>query len=237
MHNRIYFASDLHLFARHSQAARYAAVIGRAAAQARVFVLGGDIFDFRWSTLESTGATVAAAIDWLSRLAAEHPRCHFHYLLGNHDYNRGLMAALAELELAAANFSWHLYYLRMGSSVFLHGDVADRFMTAERLTKTRSRWLHARRPGRLRRHVYDLVLRAGLHRPVPLLVHRKRRVAKRILAYLEDIREGPKNGVRNIYFGHTHRRVCGYRYGGLAFHNGGAPIRGMGFHLVEVVLS
>jgi len=32
---------------------------------------------------------------------------------------------------------------------------------------------------------------------------RKRIVVRRILKYLESIGEGPGNGVRNVYFGHT----------------------------------
>jgi hypothetical protein len=130
--------------------------------------------------------------------------------------------------------SWHRFYLRLGTSVFLHGDVADRPMTAQALVQSRSRWLHAKRRGRFHSRVYHLAVRAGLHRPVPFLAHRKRTVARRILRYLEHVGHGPHTGVRNIYFGHTHRRLSNYRYAGLAFHNGGGAIRGQRFRIVEV---
>ncbi len=72
-----------------------------------------------------------------------------------------------------------------------------------------------------------------LHRSVPHLVYAKRIVVRRILKYLESVGQGPGNGVRNVYFGHTHRRMSNYRYRGLAFHNGGAPIKGMKFRIIE----
>ena len=135
------------------------------------------------------------------------------------------------------NLSWHRFYLRLGDSLFLHGDVAGRRMTTERLVRFRARWLHTEPSGRFRRRAYDLVFRAGLHRPLPYLVHTKRRVARRIATYLEHIGHGPHNSVRHVYFGHIHRRVSNYRYGGLTFHNGGAPFHGQRFRIVEGVVS
>ena len=86
MTQRISFVSDLHLFARRSEAPRYAEAIRTAARRSAVLVLGGDIFDFSWSTLPTVEDTVEAAFHWLQHLAAEHPHCQIHYLLGNHDY-------------------------------------------------------------------------------------------------------------------------------------------------------
>ncbi len=48
---KCYFVSDLHLFANRSDAHRYLEEIALAASQAEAFVLGGDIFDFRWSRI------------------------------------------------------------------------------------------------------------------------------------------------------------------------------------------
>ena len=44
------------------------------------------------------------------------------------------------------------------------------------------------------------------------------------------------SGVRHVYFGHIHRRVSGYRYRGLTFHNGGAPMRGQHFRILEATV-
>ena len=136
MPHRISFVSDLHMFARRSDAPRYAEAIRAAARRSSVMVLGGDIFDFSWSTRPRGDATVEAAYHWLQRLAAEHPRCRFHYLLGNHDYCQPFIDCLEEHSAAIPNFAWHHFYLRLGQNVFLHGDVAEKQMTT-----------HARLPG------------------------------------------------------------------------------------------
>ena len=65
---KCFFVSDLHLFANRSNAHRYLEEIARAASRAEVFVLGGDIFDFRWSrdSDPSGGADghVAGSANW-----------------------------------------------------------------------------------------------------------------------------------------------------------------------------
>jgi UDP-2,3-diacylglucosamine hydrolase len=230
---KTYFVSDLHLFARRSQADRHLARLEQAASRADHFVLGGDIFDFRWSRPRTVHRAVEDAIGWLNSLACDRPKCHFHLLLGNHDFHQRFIERLVELEKKVPNLSWYPYYFRLGSSVFLHGDVADRVMNEEMLIYARSRCLRRKQRGRVLNRLYDLVVATHLHRPVPYLRYRKRVVAKRILAYLDDIGQGPKDGVRNVYFGHTHKSLLGYRHGGLTFHNAGAPMRGVRFHILD----
>ena len=232
---KIFFTSDLHLFARRSDAQRYLHAISSLASTAKTFVLGGDIFDFRWAVMATTEEAVDEAIRWLGELAAECPGCHFHFLLGNHDGHQMFIDRLAELERATGNMSWHRFYFRIGSSVFLHGDVADRKMNAEELAKARLKWTDHKQRGQLLHHLYDLVVRANIHKPIPYLIYPKRLVARRILAYLEAVGHGSAEGVRNVYFGHTHRELSEYRYGGLTFHNGGAPMKGVRFRILEAV--
>ena len=88
--------------------------------------------------------------------------------------------------------SWHRYYLRLGSSVFLHGDVADKTMNAQRLAEAREEWLDGRRRGPFLSALYDVVVMTRLHKPVPHLVYAKRIVVRRILKYLESIGQGPR---------------------------------------------
>jgi UDP-2,3-diacylglucosamine pyrophosphatase LpxH len=229
---KCYFVSDLHLFANRSNAHRYLEEIARAASHAEVFVLGGDIFDFRWARISILRAVQMAA-RWLRELAAACPQCHFHLVLGNHDYHQAFIDQLEELEKEVANLSWHRYYVRLGSSVFLHGDVADKTMNAQRLAEAREEWLDGRRRGPFMSALYDVVVATRLHKPVPRLVFAKRIVVRRILKYLESIGQGPRDGVRDVYFGHTHRKLSNYHYRGLAFHNGGAPIKGVKFRIIE----
>src|SRR5688500_8462178 len=147
LHN--YFVSDLHMFSRRSQAALHQATIHAAADRAQTFVLGGDVFDFRWSTLGSVDETVERAIHWLDDLVASHRQCDFHFVLGNHDFNRRFLTALDTYSIAAPNLSVHHYYLRLGKSMFLHGDVADKLgLCPEKLRYCREHWLREeqRRP-------------------------------------------------------------------------------------------
>jgi UDP-2,3-diacylglucosamine hydrolase len=54
--------SDLHLFSPRSKAVELLVGIQEKLASADVLVLNGDIFDFRWSTLPDTQATIVAAL-------------------------------------------------------------------------------------------------------------------------------------------------------------------------------
>lgn len=234
---KTFFTSDLHLFARRSLADEHLHAILAAAARADVFVLGGDIFDFRWSTLGSTEATVDAAIGWLDVLMAHAPRCRFQYVLGNHDHHDVFVERLAAWSESAPNFGWDPFYVRLGNSVFLHGDVADRKRNVRRLAEVRDRKQHRRQKGDLENRLYDLAIAANMHAVTGQLKNRRRKVARRIADYLGTVGHGPNSGVRNVYFGHTHRPMSGYRYGGLVFHNGGAPIKGLKFRILEAVTS
>jgi hypothetical protein len=232
-----YFVADLHLFANRSKGLRHFDEILRKASQAQHFVFGGDIFDFRWATMLTTKEAVEEAIRWLAELSRQCPQCQFHFLLGNHDDHHLFVERLAELEQAVPNLSWHRYYVRIGGSVFLHGDIAGRTMDAQMLADSRSRFGNRRKGGRVRDRLYDYAIRGRLHKPFPYLVYPRKIVAKRILAYLEDVQHGPANGVRNVYFGHTHRPLSDYQYGGLTFHNGGAPIKNRRFRILEADVS
>ena len=229
---KCYFVSDLHLLANRSDAHRYLEEIAHAASHAEVFVLGGDIFDFHWSRMPILKA-VDRASHWLDELTCSCPDCHFHLVLGNHDYHQAFIDRLEAMELRVANLAWHRYYMRLGSSVFLHGDVANKEMNARTLTEYREKWLAKRRRGPFASMMYDVAVMTRLHRPVPHLLFNKRIVTRRIFKYLESIGQGPASGVRDVYFGHTHRRLSAYDYRGLRFHNGGAPIKGMKFRIIE----
>jgi UDP-2,3-diacylglucosamine pyrophosphatase LpxH len=234
---KCFFVSDLHLFASRSKAWKYLDDMVLAAGQAENFVLGGDIFDFRWARTKSNRQTVDRAIAWLTDLIRPCPLCHFHFVLGNHDYHQALIDRLADLTGKLPNFTWYRYYMRLGNSIFLHGDVADRDNhTAQSLAADRQEWLYSRRRGPFLSKLYDVVVLTRLHKPFPHLVYSKRIVAQRILAYLGEIGQGPGSGVCNVYFGHTHKHMTNYAYGGLVFHCGGAPIKGLKFHILEAVI-
>lgn len=232
---KTYFVSDLHVFSSRSQEHRYLEEIRQKAAHAGAFVLGGDIFDFRWSMMADPNEAVARAIHWLHDLATECPACRFHFVLGNHDYHEPFLARLDHLESRVANLMWYPFYVRLGHSVFLHGDVADRRTTAQKLADRRARWLNKKQRGPMANRLYDMAIERQLHKPFIHLARRKRTIARRILVYLDDIGEGPSTGLTNVYFGHTHLAFSNFQFHGVRFHNGGAPIHGLRFRILEAV--
>jgi UDP-2,3-diacylglucosamine pyrophosphatase LpxH len=232
------FVSDLHLFARRSSAELHIDQLVAAANTCDYCVLGGDIFDFRWSTLPSEQATAAAAVEWLHEFNQRTNTCVVHFLMGNHDDHPLLIEHLPELATEAETFEWSRFYYRLGNTLFLHGDVADRTMTAACLEKQRQQFHHGRR-SEMHHRLYDMAVKAHLHRITPPAVYPRRKTCKRILAYLEQIGEGPETGVEHVCVGHTHRPIDNYRLGKVTFHNCGAPIGKAPFRIVtrEVVVS
>ena len=232
-----YVVSDLHMFSKRSQWADHLEAIYRAAERADVFILNGDTFDFRWTVLPSIGQTVEAAIDWLRELVLRFPKCHFHFILGNHDHLQLFIEELSQFAAVTDNLSWHPYYLKIGDRVFLHGDVTNRKMHADDLDQWRDEWRYDEktRPPVLH-HLYDVALHFNLHRGAQRMRYPKKRVARRVIAYLEDVGLGAVNGTRHVYFGHTHAAMSGFRYRNLVFHNAGSPMKGLEFNILRVEL-
>jgi UDP-2,3-diacylglucosamine hydrolase len=231
-----YVVSDLHLFSQRSLGHHYEDEIYAAAGQADHFVLAGDIFDFHWTTLNSIQDTVQAACGWLSHLVETHPTCQFHYLLGNHDNHRYFVERMGGLAQRADNFVWYPYLLHMGSSVFLHGDAANPGMTPERLPHYRHRWSQARMRTPLQHQIYDAATRINLHVAAIRMASPRRRVARQLLAYLDSHGHAPETGLRDVYFGHTHRAMRDYPFQGVRFHNCGAPMPGLNFEIIKARL-
>ncbi len=227
------FVSDLHLFSRRSSAHRIEGQIIAAAQRSRVCVLGGDIFDFKWSSHDSLQVSLTAAVEWLKTLVERVPECQFHFVLGNHDDHPELVALLPTLATQYTNFYWDRFYLRLGDALFLHGDAADRRMSVEHLRIRRDHFIHDPRK-RWAHNLYGLVVGSQMHRLIPHAVYPPGIVADRLLKYLHEIGHGPESGVRQVCFGHTHRPVSNYHRGGITFHNGGAPIGRAKYHIIEI---
>lgn len=234
MSTKTYFVSDLHLLTRRTLAAKHQHAIEKAASKARRFILGGDIFDFHWSTLNCPGKSVDTAMNWLNDLVSRHSNCEFHFVYGNHDYNQRFMRAMDSYSVGVQNLHTHRYFVRLGSSVYLHGDVADKpRLGHEQLETRRAKYLHDGIQKPWRHTVYDLAIKARLHRVVSKLANPKKTVAHRVAGYLNAIGNGAATGAKHVYFGHTHEPMAGYRYGGMTFHNPGAPLAGVNFRIVE----
>lgn len=232
-----WFVSDLHMFSRRSIYHEHEDEILARVQDARVFVLGGDIVDFSWTTLPTVEATVDAAIDWLATLVASNRNCQFHYLLGNHDCHSVFVDRLGDLTEANENLHWEPYFLRIGSAVMLHGDAVhlkDRTNVA--LAMARGQQHHRKQPA-YRHGIYQLAIHSKLHAVVGKLANPRKVIAGRIWDYLSNEQVDLDNAVRNIYFGHTHVPMNDYEYRGINFHNGGATIAGLKFNMLPLQLD
>ncbi len=226
-----YVISDLHLFAKRSVAGRYLQAMHTAADRGTFFVLNGDIFDFCWTTLESIEHTMDVACKWLERFVARHPHCRFIYVLGNHDGLRPFADRLDVLCGNSPNLQWHSSYARVGTSLFFHGDIplGKRRGTIfqrklARLGSKRGWAMHAG---------YDLVVAARLHKGMASL-HWPLRCSRRIMRMLNADHSEILDGVRDIYFGHTHRAMSDHHRQGIRFHNTGSTIEGLRCNLLKV---
>jgi len=228
-----HFVSDLHLLASRSYGDDLLEPIRTAAANSSDFVLGGDIFDFRWSTLKSSRHSMDFATDWLQSLVGDFPACHFHYVLGNHDHHGEFPDRLEDLSRQASNFEWQPLCLRIQDSVFLHGDAADGHSDSASLARTRERDLHRKRKQPYLHRIYDATVKTGIHKTIPRLMHPHGRVLRRLMNWLQATGHGRDNGVNAVYFGHTHHPME-VQYRGVWFHNGGAAIRGQTCRILRV---
>lgn len=226
------------MFSQRSGFAEHEEKIYEAASQADFFILNGDTFDFRWTTLPTIDETVLEAVHWLDTLTERFPNCHFHFILGNHDNNQAFIESLSRLAVERANLSWHPYYLKLGDSVFLHGDVSDKpMMDAAGLERHREGWLLDTTRHPVLHHIYDFLLHLGVHRIIQAAKYPPKRVVKRVLWYLDEVGLSATNGIRHVYFGHTHGAMQNFRYGGLYFHNTGSPMKGLEFNVLRIEIA
>jgi len=232
---KAYFVSDLHLFSRRSTGDTILPDLKEKIRRAHTIVLGGDIFDFKWSTHGSAEASCVKACDWINDLLVENPQCEFHYILGNHDSNPTFVRHLKGFAKEHELFFWHRYYARLDHCLFLHGDVADGSLDHAVLDTRREKLERKQRKMRAWHLAYDMAIHARLHR-LAMLSIRELVVLQRVNDYARQIGHGKDDGVTDVYFGHTHMDLDGVEHQGLRFHNGGAAIRGLQFRIVETSL-
>jgi UDP-2,3-diacylglucosamine pyrophosphatase LpxH len=229
-HARGLVVSDLHLFARRSHGADCIKALRPELASARVLVLNGDIFDFRWSTLEDVDTTALAAVDWLRELLNSFPQCEVHYVIGNHDCLRRFRERIAALARAESRLRCHEHGVRFGTLLFLHGDCAHRKMDPGGLRRYRSCWDDDRQHGGLKTRAYLVADRLGITRFTHERWFPRQQTVERIAHYLDRACPDWRGAIRDCYFGHTHLPFSEHHHDGVTFHNTGSAIRGLDFN-------
>jgi UDP-2,3-diacylglucosamine pyrophosphatase LpxH len=223
------FLSDLHLFSRRSIGQRHWDQNADSIASARSIVLGGDMFDFRWSQLGGLDATLDAAAAWLEKAIALNPTASWVYLLGNHDCHPRMQNLLSSISDRYPTFDWSPTFWRIGSNIFLHGDVLDGIRHQGGLESYRARFHDEHAKGQLSNLLYSAVLRTRLHGVVPRVRHTRQQTCRTLLDYLKNCETALGPEVQNIFFGHTHVPMENYMFDGFNFHNAGSGIRYLTF--------
>ena len=220
--HRGYTTSDLHLLSNRSSADRLMPRLHQATAEADLCILNGDIFDFQWSVYPDLRESLDYAENWIRDLVSQYRHCRFVFLMGNHDSLPAYGDLLDALAGTHENLAWEPFHLKLGSKVFLHGDVGSSSHCPEALAAYRQRW-----HGRRRRAWVRAAYLACTHLGIPRLIHEctpVRRYAGDVVAYLKAELGPAFTEVRDVYFGHSHKPVTDYQWQGLRFHNTGATI-------------
>jgi len=221
--------SDLHMFSSRSVVDEHLPLLHQQLQQADFLVLNGDIFDFKWSILQSTDATIDAAIAWLRSLARAYPHCKFQYVVGNHDALRPFVVELRRLAMRMPNFFVHLTQHKIGNTLFFHGDLHLR----QQDPYLRPLQTEMRIQSKFADSLYSLIVQLSLHH-VARALHFKQRSVRSIARVLKQYPNALMDDVEHIYFGHTHVPFSDYQHGDYTYHNTGSAVQGVRCDLLAV---
>ena len=224
------FVSDLHVFSGRSKGETLPSELQGAYPESSLLVLGGDIFDFKWSSLGETG-TLLAAEKWLHSLLDQW-RGEVIFLAGNHDCLPKFFGVLNQVSRHCERFAWHRHHLHLGDAVFLHGDVLDAGHDLSKLDSYRDRFHPKSKQSTFSRRAYGALVAMRIHRMAPQLRHRELQTCQKLLRLLPQLVKAPGR-IRRVFFGHTHVAVAGRELNGVKFYNPGAAIRHIAFEPVQ----
>jgi UDP-2,3-diacylglucosamine hydrolase len=169
-------------------------------------------------------------MNWLRKLVHDLPRCHFHFVVGNHDCAVAFQEELIRLASTEPRFQWHEYLLRIGPSLFVHGDCAHRHMNDHGLSRFRKMWRRDFTWSPALAIAYECVDWLGITRRVHEWHFPRQQTVERIAFYLDNSFPGWREHTRDCYFGHTHLPFAHYEYDGIRFHNTGSAIHNLEFN-------
>ncbi|TWU47080.1 metallophosphoesterase [Rubripirellula reticaptiva] len=231
------FVSDLHWLSARSNYESHETSIRNAVSRCNVCVWGGDLFDFRWSQHANDTFAIEASLEWLDHWYRDFPETRFVFLNGNHDAHESFQVSLVDWAASRDRFEVGAECLRIGDTIWLHGDVIEGDGSADAFSHYRNQWKNKPTSGRLASLAYDVAVNARIHKAAALAAHRRKNTCMRLLRWLQRQPANQTSGVRRIVFGHTHRRINGFRIGSHEFFNGGAAIRHVPFQPIVLTVQ
>jgi UDP-2,3-diacylglucosamine hydrolase len=231
------FVSDLHLFSSRSAPGLIKRELQKYSDEDQCIVLGGDIFDFRWSDKGGFEPTIQAASDWLENLLKNTGDCQIIFLPGNHDSHPEFLAHLDQIARGEERFEWHEHLVRLKNCLFLHGDILDAGLDENRLAEYRNLFHHEGEPSKVLDRSYDLAVAMRVHKLIPRVRRRKSKTCDLIGQALKNVDVQEMQKVDQVYFGHTHQPILGLEQGGLTYFNPGAALKHMRYHMHDFELE
>ncbi len=222
---RGYVVSDLHLF---SPCSRYRELLPKLQADCShypVVVLNGDTFEIKRSTENSVDDIAINCATWLQELCETNSKTTFYYIIGNHDAHSTLTSHLQGLAANISNLKVVPHILTIGSNLFIHGDVIEPGACMFGIESVRERYKHLS-PSKLSTLLAMTITTLRLN-VVEYLRHQKTTLAERIISYVSHYEPQQLEGIKTIFFGHTHVSFSNFSHEGITFHNTGSFIKGL----------
>ena len=220
------FVSDLHLLSSRCDSQRAISDLHQYNSQSQCIVLGGDTFDFRWSTQGGCEQTCDAAVRWLEDLLNETGEASIYFLLGNHDCLPEFAVRLGALSEVESRFQLISHMLLLADCLFLHGDIVHAGGFSQ-LSKYREKYHHHEPRGKWQFRWYDLAVRLRVPGVVSRTVCPTPATCNRLSSMIEEVELAEWSRVKRVFFGHTHVAMNGYEVDGRRFYNAGSGIRFM----------
>lgn len=222
---RGYVVSDLHLF---SPCSRYRTLLPTLQADCSrypVVVLNGDTFEVKRVIGNSVDNIATNCTTWLQELCKANNETTFYYVIGNHDAHSTITSHIQGLAANISNLKVVPHILTLGSYLFIHGDVIEPGATMFGVESVRERYKNLC-PSRMSTLLAMTVTTLRLN-IVEYLRHQKTSLAEKIISYVSHHEPGQLDGVKTIFFGHTHVPFSNFSYRGITFHNTGSFIKGL----------
>ena len=228
-----YVVSDLHIFTEWTSIDSYIEEIRSAAAKSDFFVLNGDIFDFKWSTLPTSQKTVEQAVKWLKNICQSAPDCSFYYILGNHDAHIKMPPALQNLKKQVKNFNWSATHFFIGSYLFLHGDLLFTLKKKSPFSRPPEKYLKSEPKHRILSKGYNIAIGMGAHRFVTSMMN-TRQCASYSYAVLKKHSISEMKVTTDVFLGHTHASFSNFKFKDLIFHNTGSAVADLHCNIINL---
>lgn len=224
--NRVAVISDTHLYGTGQDKRTRDQIIKdikKASRRAGTVVLNGDIFEALYPAI-NVQDTTDNAIQLLEELSKDFPETNFEYVLGNHDCVKSFVEQVEEFASSRENVHVHREHLRIGNTLFLHGDLPVRKQDLKERELVTD-------PSQVRQSLGGAIIhsfRGAISKTLDDRFFAPKKVSERI--YKQIMKQNPEllEGVDNIVFGHTHVPFTDYtlKIDGrkVRFHNTGTGV-------------